>query len=523
MSKFIDDSGLKQIFTEVQNRFTKKTQVATSSVAGLVKPGLGLKVDDNGTLAVTGEATVNAVAWTAVQDVPKASASDFGIVKAGTNVTAEDGVFSVPLKTVNGTSVAGTGDITIDLSLYKIVSSLPTADIDANKIYLVASASGLEGDNYKEYIYADSKWELIGEYKAEVALVNYYTKDETYTKSEVDSKVSAVSELLPQVNGSSEYIDWNTSGGAVKDALKNADDDVSEVASVYTAYHVARILAANAEASASNELASVVGEDLYMTITGDDELKAYGSVKDYVDKAVNGVKADLSTADVTTKTVDDVIVKDTDYVNVSDGLNVSSSVSDGEENKLEVPTVKAAYKMAEVLSMQATYIAVDKVGEQLIGLDFVAQKLVTTGKYLGQYIDDADADTLSSAKDYADTQDAALLEKLENEILDTEGMFAGTATSVKEYIDQADSEAKDYTDTRLSALLGEDTIKSFEDGTFTDSEGNQLNDFTDYIEKEGQLALKEANKYTDSAVSTLEGKVYTAEEVTALAKEVFGD
>jgi hypothetical protein len=430
MSKFIDDSGLKQIFTEVQNRFTKKTQVATSSVAGLVKPGLGLKVDDNGTLAVTGEATVNAVAWTAVQDVPKASASDFGIVKAGTNVTAEDGVFSVPLKTVNGESVAGTGDITIDLSLYKIVTSLPTADIDANKIYLVASASGLEGDNYKEYIYADSKWELIGEYKAEVALVNYYTKDETYTKSEVDSKVSAVSERLPQVNASSEYIDWNTSGGAVKDALKNADDDVSEVASVYTAYHVARILAANAEVAASNELASVVGEDLYMTITGDDELKAYGSVKDYVDKTVNGVKADLSAADET---------------------------------------------------------------------------------------------TLASAKDYADTQDAALLEKLENEILDTEGMFAGTATSVKEYIDQADSEAKDYTDTRLSALLGEDTIKSFEDGTFTDSEGNQLNDFTDYIEKEGQLALKEANKYTDSAVSTLEGKVYTAEEVTALAKEVFGD
>lgn len=467
MSKFIDDSGLKQIFTEVQNRFTKKTQVATSSVAGLVKPGTGLSVDASGSLSVS------SVAWSNVQNVTKASASDFGIVKAGTNVTASDGVFSVPLKTINGTSVAGTGDITIDLSLYKIVTSLPTSGIDVNKIYLVASASGLEGDNYKEYIYANSKWELIGEYKAEVALVNYYTKSETYTKSEVDDKVSAVSALLPQVNASSEYIDWNTSGGAVKDALKNASENVSEVASVYTAYHVARILAANAEASASNELASVVGEDLYMTITGDDKSKAYGSVKDYVDKKVDGIKTDLSAVDVTTKTVDDVIVKDTDYVNISDGLNVSSSVTDGLEAKLEVPTVKAAYEMAAVLSMQAIYAAVDQVSDQLIGLDFI-QKL--KGKLLGQYIDDADADTLSSAKDYADTQDAALLEKLQNDILDTETMFAGTATSVKEYIDQADSEN-----------------------------------------------LELSKSYTDGAVSTLEGKVYTAAEITSLAKTVFGD
>ena len=48
---------------------------------------------------------------------------------------------SQQFKTVNGTSIKGEGDIQIDLTLYKVVSVLPTSDIDTTKIYLVKDSA----------------------------------------------------------------------------------------------------------------------------------------------------------------------------------------------------------------------------------------------------------------------------------------------------------------------------------------------------------------------------------------------
>ncbi len=70
---------------------------------------------------------------------------------------------------------------TLDLSLYKVVESLPTEGIDANKIYLVAGTSTGTQNIYKEYIYTGDtgsaydagKWEELGEYKAAVDLTPY--------------------------------------------------------------------------------------------------------------------------------------------------------------------------------------------------------------------------------------------------------------------------------------------------------------------------------------------------------------
>lgn len=77
------------------------------------------------------------------------------------------------LKTVNGNSVLGDGDITIDLSLYKIVDSLPTKNIEDNKIYLVVDSNDIDGNLYDEYIYVNSKWEKLGSYRASVELTEY--------------------------------------------------------------------------------------------------------------------------------------------------------------------------------------------------------------------------------------------------------------------------------------------------------------------------------------------------------------
>lgn len=81
------------------------------------------------------------------------------------------------IKTLNGQTLLGSGDITLDLSLYKVVTALPTTDIDVNKIYLVLSSSE-ETNLYTEYVYVNSKWEKLGEYKAEVDLTPYLTKEE---------------------------------------------------------------------------------------------------------------------------------------------------------------------------------------------------------------------------------------------------------------------------------------------------------------------------------------------------------
>lgn len=61
----------------------------------------------------------------------------------------------------------------LDLSLYKVVESLPESDINEDKIYLVLSAESGTQNTYTEYIYVDSKWEKLGEYKAAVDLTNY--------------------------------------------------------------------------------------------------------------------------------------------------------------------------------------------------------------------------------------------------------------------------------------------------------------------------------------------------------------
>ena len=71
----------------------------------------------------------------------------------------------------------------LDLSLYKVVSALPTtiSEIDVNKIYLLPSDETGEKNVYTEYVYIgstssaydESKWEILGEYTSNVDLTPY--------------------------------------------------------------------------------------------------------------------------------------------------------------------------------------------------------------------------------------------------------------------------------------------------------------------------------------------------------------
>ena len=107
------------------------------------------------------------------------------------------------IKTVNGQSLLGSGDVAIDLSLYKVVTELPTEDVDVNKIYLVLDSAAASGNTYKEYVYVNSKWELLGEYKAAVDLTPYLTKTEA--ESTYLSQEEAESTYLSQTAAQSAY------------------------------------------------------------------------------------------------------------------------------------------------------------------------------------------------------------------------------------------------------------------------------------------------------------------------------
>lgn len=61
---------------------------------------------------------------------------------------------------------------TVDLSLYRVVSELPTEDIDNTKIYIVVDPGGQGQNTHKEYVYLDGQWELLGEY------ADYASRDE---------------------------------------------------------------------------------------------------------------------------------------------------------------------------------------------------------------------------------------------------------------------------------------------------------------------------------------------------------
>ena len=81
----------------------------------------------------------------------------------------------------------------VDHNLIKIVTELPTTDIDKNCIYLVPNKDG-EGNNvFVEYIYVEAKntFEEVGRIQAKVDLSDYYTKEQTDSQIEM-AKNSAI-------------------------------------------------------------------------------------------------------------------------------------------------------------------------------------------------------------------------------------------------------------------------------------------------------------------------------------------
>lgn len=92
------------------------------------------------------------------------------------------------LKAGEGIEIGSDGTIktTLDTTPFKVVSALPSVDIE-NKIYLIADTEGSAAvqNEYIEYLYVGGKWEVVGRFHAKVDLTPYQTKSEaeaTYAK-----------------------------------------------------------------------------------------------------------------------------------------------------------------------------------------------------------------------------------------------------------------------------------------------------------------------------------------------------
>ena len=93
--KLVKGGTLKSALTAVKGKVetmisNARPGVATSTSAGLVKPGKGLSVDDTGALAVViDDVTVNP------ENIASATKAQAGVVKVGAGIDVVDGVISV--------------------------------------------------------------------------------------------------------------------------------------------------------------------------------------------------------------------------------------------------------------------------------------------------------------------------------------------------------------------------------------------------------------------------------------------
>lgn len=265
MNNFLDKTGLQH--------YTEKVKAYVDSKSGGVNTDLtshiGNKKNPHGvTKEQVGLGNVTNVAQIPLSQKGAAS----GVATLGTDgkLTAAQ----LPaMKTVNGVSVVGSGNISIDLSLYKVVDTLPTTDIDATKIYIVPAKTTGDKNIKAEYVYTGnpasaydaSKWEKLGE--AQTNIVVDAELNATSTNPIQNKAVkSAVDSLTSSVNSKVATSTYNTKMSALDSSIsalqsKNtAQDSAIEKKLDKSAYVVDKLVTPQSENPVSSAgVSSYVG------------------------------------------------------------------------------------------------------------------------------------------------------------------------------------------------------------------------------------------------------------------------
>lgn len=170
MGKFLDKAGLQYYDEKIKAYVDSKSGGVNTNLTshiGNKKNPHGVTKEQVGLGNVTNEAQI--------------PLSQKGVA-SGVATLSTDGKLTAgqlpEMKTVNGVSVVGSGNISIDLSLYKVVDTLPTTSIDATKIYIVPAQTTGDKNIKVEYVYTGdptsaydaSKWEKLGEAQTNIVV-----------------------------------------------------------------------------------------------------------------------------------------------------------------------------------------------------------------------------------------------------------------------------------------------------------------------------------------------------------------
>ena len=119
-----------------------------------------------------------------------------GQTVAVSNKSVDLGNLQKSLTPGTGINIAEDGTIstTLDVSAFKVLESLPEAPAagNENKIHAVPNPVGSAGDEYNEYLWDGTKWELIGSFKADVDLSEYAKT------ADVNAQIEAVNKTVSE-------------------------------------------------------------------------------------------------------------------------------------------------------------------------------------------------------------------------------------------------------------------------------------------------------------------------------------
>lgn len=264
MSKLIDLTGLEAFLAKLKEWTNSVVNTAKSAL----QTNIDKKVDKTTTVnghALSGNVTVSKsdVGLSNVTNDAQVKRSEMGAASGVATLDANKKLTAAQLpalKTVNGTSIVGSGNISIDLTLFKVVASLPSSGIDATKIYLVKSGSSGTQNIYTEYMYVNSAWEKLGEYQSTVDLTPYAKKTDLAALEDGPATVGTV-ELedldtlhdTAVVNGTGKTRYIVTTGGKNVGTLDLLSDNMGHVVTqVLTTHYTLE----------GNQMAGYTGADL---------------------------------------------------------------------------------------------------------------------------------------------------------------------------------------------------------------------------------------------------------------------
>lgn len=175
---------------------------------------------------------------------------------------------------------------TIDTTLYKVVSELPTTDIQENKIYLIHTTSSINNNVYTEYIYVDGKWEILGDfnYDEQIDLTTFLTKVEAADTYQPKGNYALKSEI-PNISGKADktYVDSQISTVNNEVAKKANKADLATVAT----------------SGSYNDLTNKLKAGSGLTITSDNTLNVnvdLTEVTDSIDAVDSKIDAEITRA-----------------------------------------------------------------------------------------------------------------------------------------------------------------------------------------------------------------------------------